>query len=124
MRYKLIERKNPQQREAEGKLYATPVIEGKVSQQEIAAEIVRMSSLARGDISNVIDSLLDTVPNYLLMGKSVSLGDLGTFRVSFSSEGVTTADEFNVGKISGVRVSFLPSPALRKALRDIKFEKA
>ena len=124
MKYKLIERKNPQQREAEGKFYATPVSDGRVSQQEIAAEIVKMSSLARGDVANVIESLLDTVPNYLLMGRSVSLGELGTFRVSFSSEGVDTAEEFNVSRISGVRVLFTPSPALRKSLRNIKFEKA
>jgi predicted histone-like DNA-binding protein len=85
---------------------------------------VGMSSLARGDVANVIDSLLDTVPKYLLMGKSVSLGELGTLRISFSSEGVATEEEFNVSKISGVRVLFTPSPALRKSIEDIKFEKA
>jgi len=83
-----------------------------------------LSSLARGDVSNVIDSLLDTVPKYLLMGKSVSLGDLGTLRISFSSEGVNAAEEFTVSKISGVRVLFTPSPTLRQALTGIKFEKA
>jgi predicted histone-like DNA-binding protein len=67
--------------------------------------------------------LLDTVPKYLLMGKSVSLGELGTLRISFSSEGVSTAEEFNTAKISGVRVLFTPSPALRKSIADIKFEK-
>jgi predicted histone-like DNA-binding protein len=71
MKYKLTERKNMQ---ATAKLYATPVNEGKVSQKEIAADIVGLSSLARGDVANVIDSLIDTVPKYLLMGKSVSLG--------------------------------------------------
>ena len=123
MKYKLVERKNPQQPTAAGKLYASPVNDGKVSQKEIAAEIVGMSSLARGDVANVIESLLDTVPKYLLMGKSVSLGELGTLRISFSSEGVATEEEFNVGKISGVRVLFTPSPALRKSIGDIKFEK-
>ena len=77
-----------------------PVNDGKVSQKNIAADIVLLSSLARGDVSNVIDSLLDTVPKYLLMGKSVSLGDLGTLRISFSSEGVNSAEEFAVSKIS------------------------
>ena len=124
MKYKLVERKNPQNPQAAGKLYASPVNDGKVSQKEIAAEIVGMSSLARGDVANVIESLLDTVPKYLLMGKSVSLGELGTLRISFSSEGVATEGEFNVGKISGVRVLFTPSPALRKSIEDIKFEKA
>jgi predicted histone-like DNA-binding protein len=94
-----------------------------VSQKEIAAEIAGLTSLARGDVANVIDSLPDTVPKYLLMGRSVLLGELGTLRISFSSEGVETADEFNVGKISGVRALFTPSPELRKSIEDIKFEK-
>jgi predicted histone-like DNA-binding protein len=124
MKYKFIERKNPQNPEAPGKLYASPVNDGKVSQREISADIVGLSSLSRGDVNNVIDCLLDTLPKYLLLGKSVSLGELGTLRITFSSEGVDTAEEFTVGKIKGARVLFTPSPALRKAIADIKFEKA
>jgi len=124
MKYKLVERKNPQNPQAPGKLYASPVNDGKVSQKNISAEIVALSSLTRGDVSNVIENLLDTIPKYLLMGKSVSLGDLGTLRISFSSEGVATAEEFNVNKISGVRVLFTPSPLLRQSIAGIKFEKS
>jgi predicted histone-like DNA-binding protein len=123
MKYKLTERKNPQNPQAAPKLYATPVNAGKVSQKEIAADIVGLSSLARGDVANVIDSLIDTVPKYLLMGKSVSLGELGTLRISFSSEGVANAADFNTSMITGVRVLFTPSPELRKAIETIRFEK-
>jgi predicted histone-like DNA-binding protein len=124
MKYKLVERKNPQQPQAAGKWYAAPVNDGRVTQKEIAAEIVELSSLARGDVSNVIDSLIDVLPKYLLMGKSVSLGDLGTFRLSFSSEGAGTPGEFHAGLIGGVRIVFIPSPALRESVKKAKFEKA
>ena len=123
MKYKLEERKNPQDKGAKGKLYAAPVHEGKVSKKEISADIVLLSSLSRGDVGNVIDCLLDTVPKYLLMGKSVNLGDLGTLRISFSSEGVDKPEEFTIGKIKGLRVLFTPSPTLRKSVKDIKLEK-
>ncbi|MDR1563073.1 MAG: HU family DNA-binding protein [Dysgonamonadaceae bacterium] len=123
MKYKLTARKNPQQPQCPPKLYAAPVNDGKVSQEEIAVEIVALSSLARGDVANVIDSTIDTIPKYLLMGKSVNLGDLGTFRISFSSEGVDTADEFNVSMISGVKIIFTPSVKLKKQIEDIRFEK-
>ncbi len=123
MKYKLIERKNPQQPNERGKLYASPVNDGKVSQKEISADIVGLSSLSRGDVNNVIDCLLDTVPKYLLMGKSVSLGELGTLRITFTSEGVETPEEFSVGKIKDAQELFTPSPAMRKAITDIKFEK-
>ncbi|MDR1199199.1 MAG: DNA-binding protein [Prevotellaceae bacterium] len=124
MKYKLTERRNPQNPQAASKLYAAPVNEGKVSQREIAAYIVGLSSLARGDVANVIDSLIDTVPKYLLMGRSVSLGELGTLRISFSSEGVASAADFNTSMITGVKIIFTPSVELKKQIDGIRFEKA
>jgi predicted histone-like DNA-binding protein len=123
MKYKLIKRKNPQERQEPPKWYAAPINDGKVRQQDIAADIVNLSSLARGDVGNVINSVIDTIPKYLVMGKSVSLGELGTFRVSFSSEGVEDPKDFIADKISGIRVVFTPSTELRKKLDGIHFEK-
>jgi predicted histone-like DNA-binding protein len=100
------------------------VNEGKISKTELAKEIVDISSLARGDVSNVIESLIDVVPKYLLMGKSVHLGELGTLRVSFGSEGVDTEAEVSASKISGVKIVFTPGVELKKRLGDIRFEKA
>jgi predicted histone-like DNA-binding protein len=124
MKYKLVTRKNPQDRESPGKWYAAPVNDGKVAQPEISADIVNLSSLSRGDVANVINSLIDTIPKYLLMGKSVNLGELGTFRVSFTSKGVEDAKDFTVDKISGVRILFVPSSELRKRLENVRFEKS
>jgi predicted histone-like DNA-binding protein len=124
MKYKLTLRVNPQHREEQGKWYASPVNDGKIDQKAISREIVDLSSLARGDVANVIESLLDTLPKYLLMGKSISLGDFGTLRLSFSSEGVEKPEDFRTTMISGVKVVFTPSVALKQALEDIRFEKA
>jgi predicted histone-like DNA-binding protein len=123
MKYKAIQRANPQDRK-QSKWYASPVNEGKIAITELAKEIVEISSLARGDVSNVIESLIDVVPKYLLMGKSVNLGELGTLRVSFGSEGVNTEAEVGASKISGVKIVFTPGIELKKRLADIHFEKA
>ena len=124
MKYKMVERKNPQDPQAAGKLYAAPVNEGTVSQKAISEDIVALSSLSRGDVSNVVDNLLETIPKYLLMGKSVNLGGLGTFRLSFSSTGVDTVADFNTKLIKGVKVLFTPSSELKSAITKISFEKA
>ena len=122
MKYKMIQRANPQDRSKQ-KWYASPVNEGKITQKTIAADIVELSSLSRGDISNVIESLIGTVPKYLLMGKSVNLGDLGTLRLSFKSEGVDDAAKFNASMISNVRVVFTPSVEFKASLEKISFER-
>ena len=124
MKYKLIERKNPQKPNEPGKLYASPVNEGTVRKREIAADIVNISSLARGDVSNVIDSLVDTFPKYLLMGRSVNLDGFGTFRLSFTSTGVNAPEDFNASMISGVKIIFTPSAEIKKQIQDVKFTKS
>jgi predicted histone-like DNA-binding protein len=73
-------------------------------------------------VSSVIENLIDILPKYLLMGKSVNLGDLGTLRVSFSSEGAVDQKQFDASKISGVKIRFTPSPKLKEQLRDLCFE--
>jgi len=80
--------------------------------------------LSKGDVANVIENLLDTMPKYLLMGKSVSLGEFGTIRLSFTSEGVDSADKFNPNLITGAKVVFTPGVELKKTLEDVSFEKS
>jgi predicted histone-like DNA-binding protein len=122
MKYKLVWRINPLDR-SRGKYYAAPVNEGKITVESLKTEIAALSSLSKGDVSNSVESFIEVIPKYLLMNKSVSLGDLGTLRLSFSSEGVDDEKDFAVGKISGIRVLFTPSPELRKAIESITFEK-
>ncbi len=123
MKYRLIERVNPQDR-TQKKWYASPVNEGKISKADLGKEIVGISSLSRGDVSNAIENLIDTMPKYLLMGKSISLGEFGTLRISFSSEGVESPEQFNTNKISRVKVVFTPGVEFKAALDRIKFEKS
>ncbi|RRD57435.1 HU family DNA-binding protein [Tannerella forsythia] len=123
MKYKMIQRANPQDR-TQIKWYAAPVNEGRVTQREIAADIVELSSLSRGDISNVIESLITVVPRYLMLGRSVNLGDLGTLRISFGSEGVDDKEQFVPSMIKGVKVVFTPSVQLKDAIEKIRLESA
>jgi predicted histone-like DNA-binding protein len=124
MKYKLIQRGNPGNPSAPKKLYATTVNNGKITENNLAKDIADQSSLTRGDVGNVVTNIIDTIPKYLLMGKSVNLGELGTLRLSFSSEGVNEESEFNVGKIKGVKVVFTPGVALKEAIANLNFEKA
>ena len=123
MKYKLIERANPQNRE-QTKWYASPINDGKVSKTDLSKEIAGISSLSRGDVSNVIENVLEAIPKYLLMGKSVSLGEFGTLRLSFSSEGVDSADEFSTSKITGMKVIFTAGTELKRAIEATSFEKS
>lgn len=123
MKYKLIERGKPGDKTVPKKWYATPINSGKIDQKAIAKEIANRSSLTAGDVANVIQNFLELLPSHLIDGKSVQLGDFGTFRISFSSDGVATESEFNVNKIKGKKILFTAGSDFKKGLADISFEK-
>jgi len=124
MKYKLVERGNPQNKTAPKKTYAQPVYDGKVDLKVIASDLVLVSALSRGDISSVLENTVDIIPKYLLMGKSVQLGELGTLRLSFSSEGVDDPNTFTVGMIKGKKVLFTAGRLVKGILSNMSFERA
>ena len=122
MKYKKIARKKPNDPGAPAKFYIQPVNDGKVDKRMITDDLVLVSSLSRGDITSVIENLIDIMPKYLLMGKSVQLGELGTLRVSFSSEGADTIDELNPSMVRGKKIIFVPGKLLKELLPKLTFE--
>lgn len=120
--YHLIQRQDPRDRSKPAKWYATPSSRGRKDITHISADVSGSSSLSRGDIQNVILSLVDQVPKYLVDGQSVELGELGTFRISFSSEGTAQKDDFNASQIDSVKIIFTPSTKLKQMLANVHFE--
>jgi predicted histone-like DNA-binding protein len=123
MKYKVIQRKNPQQPAVAGKFYANAVNEGKMSLRDFAKEIAGRSSLTRGDIENVLSNFLDELPVFLKLGYSVQLGDFGTLRLNVQSGSSETEPDFSADLIKGVKVIFTPGVELKNSLKDVKYEK-
>ena len=72
---------------------------------------------------NVIENMVNEIPRYLVEGYSVNLSDLGTLRLSLSSEGTDTPDKFSSENIKNVRVIFTPSPEFKRTLLNVEYER-
>lgn len=84
---------------------------------DIAERIEQRSTVSSADVKGVLDSLQLTIKESLLAGKSVRLGDLGSFRPSFRvAETVGAPSAVNASTIAGVRILFTPSSTLRGML--------
>lgn len=94
MKYKLVPRKNPQKLDDPPKLFAQPVYDGTVETNFIARQIAGRSSLTAGDIMNTLSNFFEEIPTYMLLGQTVKLDGLGTFRISFTSNGADSEDTF------------------------------
>ena len=120
MKIRLVPKKNPQKRE-EVKFYANPVNVGRKTLDDIARDISGRSSLTRGDISNVLYNFIDCLPHYLRDGFSIQLGNFGSMRVTLSSKGSETEEEFKTTTIKP-RVVFTPGTELKHELGTNSYE--
>ena len=79
--------------------------------REIGAEVAKRSSMAPGDVLNVIDTMMDIIHQNLLNSRSVCLDGLGTFTVTCRSagNGVDTEDDVTSNQITELKVRFTPS---------------
>ena len=113
LKYKIVSRKNPMNKSV--KWYASIATPMPVTLNELAENIEKSSTVSRADAKAVIDALQYAIKKALLDGKSVRLGDLGSFRVTLGSSGAFSEKEFQTSMIKRVRVQFQPSTELRNA---------
>lgn len=121
--YSVVPRKNPSDKAAPAKYYATAQARGYSSIDEICDKISRSTTVTRADIKAVLAALEDEVCDLLQNGEIVQLGDLGTFRTSLSSDGADAEEDFNVSMIRSVKVLFRPSKKISDAMQTASFEK-
>ena len=84
------------------------------------AEISTVSSI---DTLAVLESLLQVLPRHLLDSKIIRLGDFGSFRISLSSSGADTAENFTKSMIKGVKLLFRPGKQITDELKQAEFVK-
>jgi len=123
VKYKVVEMGNPGDQSAPKKFYARLVSNGEITLHSLSKEIAGRSSLTVGDVKNVIEQLIELIPQHLAEGKIVRLGTLGSISLTCSSEGKETAAKVNPSCIKSIKASYRPSNDLKSSLADLKFEK-
>ncbi|MDY3339388.1 HU family DNA-binding protein [Riemerella anatipestifer] len=106
------------------KFYASPVYQGEKTLEGLTKDIEKISTVSGADIRAVLYALVDVMQNSLSDGQIVRLGELGSMRVSLSSEGKTKEEEVTSAAVKSARVLFTPGSDLKKMLQTLKFEKA
>lgn len=118
IKYVIRAKKNPQNKEVKYYPQAAPV--EAITLKEIIGRIEKTSTVSSADCKAVLDALQYEVIAALKDGKSVRLGDLGSFRLTISSEGVATVEEAKkkgTSLIKAVKVQFHKSVAMDEALQ-------
>lgn len=123
IKYKVVQKGLPGKSGSEKKFYASAKTSGEKTLAALTRDIEKVSGQSSSDVKVVINSLVDIIQKSLSDGQAVRLGDLGSFRVSISSEGKSSEKEVNAKSIKNSKIVFTPGKSLKTMLSDLKYEK-
>ena len=107
----------------EKKFYASPVLDGEMSLNEMTTAIEKICTVSGADIRAVLYALVDVSVDNLANGTIIRLGELGSLRPSLSSEGKATEAEINATSVKYASVLFTPGTRIKAMLAAAKFKK-
>lgn len=124
IKYKVIERGQPGVvGGGEKKFYASTASTGELTLEMLTKRIAQNSTVGGADIRAVLYSMVEVMQDGLSEGAIVRLGDLGSLRVSISSNGEASEKEVSAHSIKNSKTIFTPGPELKRMLTNLKFEK-
>lgn len=123
VKFKVIQKKNPQDLAAAPKSYALAVSDGTVDIDRLSVLVGDGSTVRQNDIYAVIIGLVNVIQGELSQGRSVNLGKLGTFSIGISSDPSDTAEEVTASNIKGAKVNYRPGKELKNMLKTLSYTK-
>jgi len=123
MNYSVSMRPNPMNENDPHKAYANVQYAGTVKLEQLAEHIKSHGSpYTRDTIVGVATALVDCTREYVTRGFKVSLGDLGTFKVSITNRGAKSRKEFTPDNIDDAWVEYEPGGYFVDLRNEITFQ--
>lgn len=92
---------------------AQPAAQDIITFHSLCKRIAEESSLTSADVKGILDRLVNILSDELPNGKTVRIGELGSFRLSFGSPQVLNPKEFSVDQIGRHRLVYVPSAEIK-----------
>jgi predicted histone-like DNA-binding protein len=121
VKYNIVERANPSNREAPKKFYPFLQSSGRVTTQDMVEMAADRSTLTTADMMAAIETFLAIIPQQLKKGNVVELGDLGSFWLKSTSDGADTAEETNATHITSLVPRFIPGKRFKSVLKTVEY---
>jgi predicted histone-like DNA-binding protein len=98
-------------------------MDGELTMNGLTKAIEKISTVSGADIRAVLYALVDVSIDSLAEGKIVRLGELGSLRISLSSDGKDAAKNVDAKAIRNSSVIFTPGTRIKETLNVVKFQK-
>ena len=118
---KSVKRPNPLDEDAAPKWYPIQYTTKMVDESEVAELIADETTLNPMEAAMAIRQLRKIVQRQLLDGKSVKLGNWGTFNVTLNTTGAETKEQLTARNVTHVNINFQPGDDLKAAMQKADF---
>ena len=119
---KPIERRNPQDVNADNKFYAKAISQGVIDFERLAYLVSNQCTVRESDCYAVLRALEHNIMDELKQGKVVQLGGLGNLQVGISSNGEELAEEVSINSVKKAHMNFRSGSKLRDMLEVLKYK--
>lgn len=125
MNYQFVRRRDMRENAPKDQLlyYAQTYCSNRVRFASFVRMVAGHCSMSRGDVMNVLDGAIFFLTELLLNGSIVEMGDLGNFRITAGSSGVTDIKDFDTSLFNRPKITFMPGVMLTSIYRDVKYER-
>lgn len=121
--YKTVNKVNPQDIDAVQKFYGVKQAQETLTLRDFGKRISRESTVSMMDTMAVLEGLLQIIPDEIVNGKIIKLGDFGTFRTTLATEGAITEEAFTDANIKKLNIRFKPAREFVNLLASAKYHK-
>ncbi|MCD4817674.1 MAG: HU family DNA-binding protein [Candidatus Cloacimonetes bacterium] len=122
IKFRVVEKGNPGDQTAPKKFYGVVKSVGKTTLFKLAKKIAQSSTVSMTDVYAVIMAFLEMIPTELEEGKTVTLGEFGSFKTTIRTEGADTKEEFNSRNITKSKIVFTAGKEFKSRMRDFTYE--
>lgn len=118
---KKIQRVNPQDKQGPKKWYASQVTTEQMDETAVSEAIADETTLNAGEAMMAIRQLRKVILAALHNGKSVKLGNWGSFYAVAESEPADTAEALTAKNVKRVKINFRPGKEIKESLEKATF---
>ena len=122
LKFQVIKRNDPRDLNAQPKFHAAIKRNQNVGLDHMVDELKKISPINKGDAVSVLVNVIDLIPKELVKGNTVTLGSLGTFWLSVSSQGFDNAQDISPEAINKVKLHFKASNQLKQLMSNFTYE--
>ncbi len=123
VKIKAVQKKNPQKPTEPAKWYPQAIGDGETNLKDLATYASAVSTVSKGDILAVLETVLTKVSQDLSDGKIVRVGEYFTLQMGITGVASEKEEDVTASKVKSAHILFRPGKMLSDMIKVATFKK-